>query len=80
MGLADLPPFFNQSIEENKQNELFQHMETSEFAGGVLGVPTHFQNDGSALYLLTHALSPPSAVAVGQWLSQQSCSNISSGI
>ncbi|CAN6226497.1 unnamed protein product [Urochloa humidicola] len=78
-GLADLLPFFNQNIEENKQNELFQHMESSEFAGGVLGVPTHFQNDGSALYLLTHALSPPSAVAVGQWLTQQSCSSISSG-
>ncbi|KAF8760569.1 hypothetical protein HU200_010040 [Digitaria exilis] len=78
MGLANLLPFFNQNIEENKQNELFQHMESSEFAGGVLGVPTHFQNDGSALYLLTHALSPPSAVAVGQWLTQQSCSSISS--
>ncbi|CAL5084607.1 unnamed protein product [Urochloa decumbens] len=77
MGLADLLPFFNQNIEENKQNELFQHMESSEFAGGVLGVPTHFQNDGSVLYLLTHALSPPSAVAVGQWLTQQSCSSIS---
>ena len=80
MGLADLLPFFNQNIEENRQNELFQHMESNEFAGGALGVPTHFQNDGSALYLLTHALSPPSAVAVGQWLSQQSCSSISTGI
>ncbi|XP_025801172.1 DNA polymerase zeta catalytic subunit isoform X3 [Panicum hallii] len=79
MGLADLLPFFNQNIEENRQNELFQHMESSEFAGGALGVPTHFQNDGSALYLLTHALSPPSAVVVDQWLSQQSCSSISTG-
>ncbi|KAG2647414.1 hypothetical protein PVAP13_2KG571100 [Panicum virgatum] len=79
IGLADLLPFFNQNIEENRQNELFQHMESNEFAGGALGVPTHFQNDGSALYLLTHALSPPSAVAVGQWLSQQSCSSICTG-
>jgi hypothetical protein len=55
-------------------------MESSGFAGGVMGVPTHFQNDGSALYLLTHARSPPSAVAVGEWLTQQSHSNISSGI
>lgn len=77
-GLADLLPFFNQNIEDNKQNELFQHMESGGFAGGVMGVPTHFQNDGSALYLLTHARSPPSAVAVGEWLTQQSRSNISS--
>jgi DNA polymerase zeta len=75
MGLVDLLPFFDQNMEENKQNESFQHMENSEFAGGVLGVPTHFQNDGSALYLLTHALAPPSAVAVGNWLTQQSCSS-----
>ncbi|KAL6657151.1 hypothetical protein ACP70R_004931 [Stipagrostis hirtigluma subsp. patula] len=60
------------NMGENKKNESIQYMEGSEFAGGVLGVPTHFQNDGSALYLMTHALSPPSAVAVGQWLGQQS--------
>ncbi|XP_062186460.1 DNA polymerase zeta catalytic subunit isoform X2 [Phragmites australis] len=74
LGLVDLLPFFNQNMEENKHNESFQYMESSEFAGRILGVPTHFQNDGSALYLLTHALLPPSAVAVGQWLTQQSCS------
>ncbi|KAJ1292324.1 hypothetical protein BS78_02G383800 [Paspalum vaginatum] len=79
LGLADLLPFFNQNMEENKQNELYQHIESSDFAGGALGVPTHFQNDGSTLYLLTHALSPPSAVTVGQWLTQQSCSSIFSG-
>lgn len=75
-GLADLLPFFNQNMEENKQNESFQDMEST---GDVLGVPTHFQNDGSALYLLTHALSPPSAGAVGHWLTQQSSSSIFSG-
>lgn len=64
-------------MEENKQNESFQDMEST---GDVLGVPTHFQNDGSALYLLTHALSPPSAGAVGHWLTQQSSSSIFSGI
>lgn len=64
------------NMEENKQNESFQDMEST---GDVLGVPTHFQNDGSALYLLTHALSPPSAGAVGHWLTQQSSSSIFSG-
>uniref|UniRef100_A0A0E0EFX5 DNA polymerase zeta catalytic subunit n=1 Tax=Oryza meridionalis TaxID=40149 RepID=A0A0E0EFX5_9ORYZ len=77
LGFADIPPFFNQSAEENKQNESFQHMGSS---WDTLGVPTHFQNDGSALYLLTHAFSPPSTVAVGQWLTQQSCSVSVSGI
>lgn len=74
MGPVDLLPFFNQNMEGSKHNEPFRHMESSEFARGVLGVPTHFQNDGSALYLLTHALLPPSAVAVGHWLTQQSFS------
>ncbi|KAL6896569.1 hypothetical protein ACP4OV_007141 [Aristida adscensionis] len=78
LGLVDLP-FFNHNTEENNQNESIQYMESSEFAGGVLGVPTHFQNDGSVLYLLTHALSPPSAVAVGQWLTQQAGSSSLSG-
>ena len=67
-------------MEENKQNESFQHMESNDFTGDVLGVPTHFQNDGSALYLLTHALSPPSAGAVSHWLTQESSSSIFSGI
>uniref|UniRef100_I1QD14 DNA polymerase n=1 Tax=Oryza glaberrima TaxID=4538 RepID=I1QD14_ORYGL len=71
LGFADIPLFFNQTAEENKQNESFQRMGSS---WDTLGVPTHFQNDGSALYLLTHAFSPPSTVAVGQWLTQQSCS------
>ncbi|KAF0907731.1 hypothetical protein E2562_020477 [Oryza meyeriana var. granulata] len=80
LGFVDIPPFFNQNAEENKQNGSFQHMESSEFSWDTLGVPTHFQNDGSALYLLTHAFLPPSAVAVDQWLTQQSCSVCVSGI
>ncbi|KAG6482273.1 hypothetical protein ZIOFF_058904 [Zingiber officinale] len=36
-----------------------------EFA---FGVPTHFKNDGSLLYLLSHAISPPSVESVCQWL------------
>ncbi|KAG8099150.1 hypothetical protein GUJ93_ZPchr0013g35749 [Zizania palustris] len=68
-----------QNAEENKQNESFQRMECNEFAGDALGVPTHFQNDGSALFLLTHAFSPPSAVAVSQWITQQPCPSSLSG-
>lgn len=72
-------PFFDQTDEENKENGSFHYMGSSEFSHDTLGVPTHFQNDGSVLYLLTHAFSPPSAVAVGQWLPQQVRSSSFSG-
>ncbi|CAN6686143.1 unnamed protein product [Malus baccata var. baccata] len=35
----------------------------------LLSVPTHYQTDGSYLYLLTPATSPPSAEKVNRWLS-----------
>uniref|UniRef100_A0A453AR94 DNA-directed DNA polymerase family B exonuclease domain-containing protein n=1 Tax=Aegilops tauschii subsp. strangulata TaxID=200361 RepID=A0A453AR94_AEGTS len=76
---VDPLPFFNQTAEENKENGSFQYMGSSEFTPDTLGVPTHFQNDGSLLYLLTHAFSPPSAAAVGQWLPQHTYSNSVSG-
>uniref|UniRef100_J3MNX6 DNA polymerase zeta catalytic subunit n=1 Tax=Oryza brachyantha TaxID=4533 RepID=J3MNX6_ORYBR len=79
LGLVDIPPYFNQNAEENKKKEAFQHMENSGFSWDTLGVPIHFQNDGSAVYLLTHAFLPPSAVAVGQWLTQKSSSVSASG-
>ncbi|VAH26718.1 unnamed protein product [Triticum turgidum subsp. durum] len=74
LGSVDPLPFFNQTAEENKENGSFQYMGSSEFTSDTLGVPTHFQNDGSVLYLLTHAFSPPSAAAVGQWLPQHTYS------
>ena len=80
LGSVDPLPFFDQTAEENKENGSFQYMGSSELSHDTLGVPTHFQNDGSVLYLLTHAFSPPSAVAVGQWLPQQVVSRSLSGI
>ncbi|KAM3371790.1 hypothetical protein ACQJBY_018940 [Aegilops geniculata] len=79
LGSVEPLPFFNQTAEENKENGSFQYMGSSEFTPDTLGVPTHFQNDGSVLYLLTHAFSPPSAAAVGQWLPQHTYSNSVSG-
>ncbi|VAH26716.1 unnamed protein product [Triticum turgidum subsp. durum] len=79
LGSVDPLPFFNQTAEENKENGSFQYMGSSEFTSDTLGVPTHFQNDGSVLYLLTHAFSPPSAAAVGQWLPQHTYSISVSG-
>ncbi|KAM0893040.1 hypothetical protein ACQ4PT_025368 [Festuca glaucescens] len=75
LGSVDPLPFFDQTAEENKENGSFQYMGSNEFPHDTLGVPTHFQNDGSVLYLLTHAFSPPSAVSVRQWLPQQACSS-----
>lgn len=34
----------------------------------LMGVPTHYQNDGSYAYLLTPAVSPPSIDSVLKWL------------
>ncbi|KAF7124883.1 hypothetical protein RHSIM_Rhsim12G0060600 [Rhododendron simsii] len=34
----------------------------------VVGVPTHYQYDGSYLYMLTPVVSPPSADSVSRWL------------
>ncbi|KAK8961000.1 hypothetical protein KSP40_PGU011904 [Platanthera guangdongensis] len=35
----------------------------------ALGIPTHFQNDGSVLYMLTYALPPPTLNTVYDWFS-----------
>lgn len=35
-----------------------------------MGVPCHFENDGSVSYLLTPARPPPSRLAVQQWLAE----------
>ncbi|GER55202.1 DNA polymerase [Striga asiatica] len=42
----------------------------------VLGVPTLFQNDGSYLFMLTPAASPPSTESVNRWLTSNSSNNI----
>ncbi|PSS24580.1 DNA polymerase zeta catalytic subunit like [Actinidia chinensis var. chinensis] len=34
----------------------------------VMGVPAHYQNDGSYLYMLTPVFSPPSVDSVSRWL------------
>ena len=35
----------------------------------AIGVPVHYQNDGSFLYLLSPVVSPPLAEKVKRWLS-----------
>lgn len=61
--LDEIPPFFVQGFREDKE------VQTDGITDGGsnynkeahMGVPTHYQNDGSCLYLLTPVISPPSA-------------------
>ncbi|KAL7205227.1 hypothetical protein ACSBR2_018208 [Camellia fascicularis] len=46
-----------------RNNDLNHHQ-------GDMGVPTHYQNDGSYLYMLTPVFSPPSADSVSRWILQ----------
>ncbi|OVA15023.1 DNA-directed DNA polymerase [Macleaya cordata] len=65
-------PFFIDNCQEEKEvhrKSLNFHQET------ILGVPTHYQNDGSFLYLLTTVLSPPSVDCVEKWVSHQAQQN-----
>lgn len=70
-GLSDLLPFHNDIIENSKHYKSKQNEESYSFQESVLGVPTHFQNDGSALYMLTHAFLPPTSDSIDQWLREE---------
>ncbi|CAN6575672.1 unnamed protein product [Malus baccata var. baccata] len=66
----DYFPFFVGDFPDEKeiQNKCVRS-ESSSHEESVMGVPTHYQTDGSFLYLLTPATSPPSAEKVNRWLS-----------
>ncbi|WOL11972.1 DNA polymerase zeta catalytic subunit isoform X2 [Canna indica] len=78
-GMNDLLPFFGRDFEQRKSYKCPDDVESCElFQESTLGIPIHFQNDGSVLYLLSHATSPPSLDSVCQWLldiEQGGCSN-----
>lgn len=64
--MDETPPFFVGNFQEDNglhKNESCSHREV------VIGVPTHYLNDGSCLYLLTPAISPPSVDTIKNWLS-----------
>ncbi|KAI0510395.1 hypothetical protein KFK09_010996 [Dendrobium nobile] len=66
-GMENIMPFFpriSQDVNLYDENVIF----SQDFA---LGIPTHFQNDGSVLYLLTHAQSPPTLNTVYDWLLEE---------
>lgn len=62
--LEDIPPFFINNFTDRGQRNHTSNQDST------LGVSVHFQNDGAALYLLTHASSPPTLDTVKRWISK----------
>ncbi|KAH9328748.1 hypothetical protein KI387_000856, partial [Taxus chinensis] len=79
-----LHPFFMETDQGGSLNER-KCMDRDKWAPchgseSVMGIPLHYENNGSVLYLLTPAQPPPSSSAVVKWLSQlkgESLSNLS---
>lgn len=68
----DLPPFLF-GAENKKSRFSISRAEPKSKSTDLrpgMGVPCHFENDGSVSYLLTPARPPPSRRAVQQWLSE----------
>ena len=68
--MGDISPFFEGNCREVKEVvDSHARISGSDSDKFVMGIPTHCQNDGSYLYLLTPVLSPPSTNSVYRWLS-----------
>lgn len=69
--MDDILPFFVRDCQDETdiQNNCVRACESHPHQESAIGVPTHYQTDGSYLYLLTPAISPPSAKNVYSWLS-----------
>lgn len=65
--MDDLLPFF---LPRDKK-DIFEDYGSSSLKEAVMGVPIHYRNDGSFMYILTHVKSPPSTDSVRQWLSSE---------
>lgn len=67
----DLSPFFLSDHLEERGLESFicKRESCRNNQEAVMGVPVHYQNDGSHLYMLTPVWSPPSVESVRSWLS-----------
>lgn len=64
----DILPFFSWKFEDENSSKWLNIEDLTSHHESALGVPAHFQNDGSVLYLLTHAFLPPTQESVQQWL------------
>lgn len=67
----DILPFFRTDYLEEKEprNLSCQEAGCSNHQDAIMGVPVHYQNDGSYQYMLTPVQSPPSEENVKRWLS-----------
>ncbi|KAL0284819.1 UNVERIFIED_CONTAM: DNA polymerase zeta catalytic subunit [Sesamum angustifolium] len=67
-------PFFMRNCQEEEllgvSPSQCKHIDNNE---PVVGVPIIYQNDGSYLFMLTPAVSPPSRESVDRWLSFDYC-------
>ncbi|KAL9379007.1 hypothetical protein Peur_027489 [Populus x canadensis] len=63
-------PFFDGDYHDKKGVEIksSSNIDFNAQQEAIIGVPTHYLNDGSVLYLLTHVFSPPSVDSVHRWL------------
>ncbi|KAL4028957.1 hypothetical protein IC575_012175 [Cucumis melo] len=74
--LDDLLPFF---LDRDK-NDIFEDHGYSSPKEAAMGVPIHYRNDGSFMYILTPVNSPPSTDSVRQWVTTaQGALRINSG-
>lgn len=62
--MDDLLPIF----QHKDKKDIFEDNGFRSPKEAVMGVPIHYRNDGSYMYILTPAYSPPSADSVCQWL------------
>ncbi|KAJ8529505.1 hypothetical protein K7X08_036340 [Anisodus acutangulus] len=69
-GLDECPPFFegNSLVGEKIYSTNCGTSNDVRCHDNVLGVPVHYQNDGSYLYMLTPVYSPSQSECVRQWL------------
>ncbi|KAF5178796.1 Dna polymerase zeta catalytic subunit [Thalictrum thalictroides] len=67
---ADGALFFPVNVQDGEEeHKSYRDKEgVISFHAVGLGIPTHYQNDGSVLYLLTTKYSPPSVDCVREWL------------
>ncbi|KAL6531341.1 hypothetical protein OROMI_027704 [Orobanche minor] len=65
-------PFFVRNCAEELQGNSLRKCKYISNQERVVGVPTIYQNDGSYLFILTPAVSPPLKEPVDRWLSSDS--------
>ncbi|KAI8027476.1 DNA polymerase zeta catalytic subunit [Camellia lanceoleosa] len=63
-------PFFGGDCLKDADIQKISRNNDVDHHQGDMGVPTHYQNDGSYLYMLTPVFSPPSADSVSRWILQ----------